>query len=77
MLDLGGSIATPLDPASRGALVAIRAKDEHALVAELQGADILTSSRDGNLRVSPHCYNTHADIEALLGALAPRRHLLA
>jgi selenocysteine lyase/cysteine desulfurase len=75
--ELGGSIATPLDPASRGALVAIRSGDEHALVAALAADGILTSSRDGNLRVSAHCYNTHEDIEQLLAGLARHRALLA
>ncbi len=74
---LGGQIATPRDPASRGAMVAIRSTDEHAIVAALAADGILTSSRDGNLRVSAHCYNTHADIEALLAGLARHRALLA
>ena len=58
--ELGGTVVTPRDPASRGALVAIRSTDEHALVGALAADGILTSSRDGNLRVSAHCYNTHA-----------------
>ena len=68
---------TPRDPASRGALVAIRSTDEHALVGALAEDGILTSSRDGNLRVSAHCYNTHEDIEQLLAGLARHRALLA
>ena len=66
--ELGGSVVTPRDPASHGALVAIRSTDEHALVGALAEDGILTSSRDGNLRVSAHCYNTHEDIETLLAA---------
>ena len=75
--ELGGQMVTPADPARRGALAAIRSTDEHALVAALAGDGILTSSRDGNLRVSPHCYNTHEDIETLLAALGRHRALLA
>jgi selenocysteine lyase/cysteine desulfurase len=75
--ELGGSLATPLDPAQRGALVAIRSVDEHAHVAALAADGILTSSRDGNLRVSAHCYNTHEDIETLLAGLKRHRSLLA
>ena len=75
--ELGGSIVTPRDPASRGALVAIRSTDEHALVGALAEDGILTSSRDGNLRISAHCYNTHEDIEQLLAGLARHRALLA
>ena len=65
-------------PASRGALVAIRSTDEHALVDALADDGILTSSRDGNLRISAHCYNTHEDIEtaARLASRAPRCSLV-
>ena len=75
--ELGGNVVTPRDPAQRGALVAIRSTDEHALVGALAADGILTSSRDGNLRVSAHCYNTHEDIETLLAALKRHRALLA
>ena len=75
--ELGGTIVTPRDPAARGALVAIRSTDEHALVGALAGDGLLTSSRDGNLRISAHCYNTHEDIEQLLAGLARHRALLA
>jgi selenocysteine lyase/cysteine desulfurase len=75
--ELGGSVVTPRDPAQRGALVAIRSTDEHALVAALAADGILTSSRDGNLRISAHCYNTHEDIASLLEALKRHRALLA
>ena len=75
--ELGGKVVTPRDPASRGALVAIRSTDEHALVGALAEERILTSSRDGNLRISAHCYNTHEDIETLLSALKRHRTLLA
>jgi len=75
--ELGGTVVTPRDPASHGALVAIRSTDEHALVGALAEEGVLTSSRDGNLRVSAHCYNTHEDIEQLLAGLARNRALLA
>jgi selenocysteine lyase/cysteine desulfurase len=75
--ELGGTVVTPRDPASHGALVAIRSTDEHALVTALAEDGLLTSSRDGNLRVSAHCYNTHEDIEQLLAGLARHRALVA
>lgn len=70
---LGGRIATPKAPGCRGPLVAVRSRDAEALVARLSSDGIVTSSRDNNLRVSAHCYNTAADIEHLLSSL--RRHV--
>jgi selenocysteine lyase/cysteine desulfurase len=75
--ELGATVVTPRDATRRGALVAIRSSDEHALVGALAEEGVLTSSRDGNLRVSAHCYNAHEDIEALLAALRRHRRLLA
>ena len=37
---------------------------------------IVTSERDGNLRVSPHAYNTAEDIDAVLAALGRHRGFL-
>jgi selenocysteine lyase/cysteine desulfurase len=75
--ELGGRVATPRDPERRGPLVAIVSTDEHALVAALAADGIVTSSRAGNLRVSPHAYNSAEDVEVVLAALARHRHLLA
>ncbi len=75
--ELGGVVVTPRDPERRGALVCIRSTDAPALVAALGGDGIVTSERDGNLRVSPHAYNVEADIDAVLAGLAGRRELLA
>ncbi len=48
----------------------------NALVAALDERGIVTSGRDGNLRVSAHAYNTEEDIDAVLEALrASREHL--
>jgi selenocysteine lyase/cysteine desulfurase len=61
----------------RGALICIASTDAPGLVAALAADGIVTSSRDGNLRVSAHCYNSAGDIDAVLSALARHRHLLA
>jgi selenocysteine lyase/cysteine desulfurase len=74
--ELGGRVVTPGAPAKRGPLVAIASSDEHALVATLEAEGIVASSRDGNLRVSPHCYNSAEDIAAVLSALERHRDLL-
>jgi selenocysteine lyase/cysteine desulfurase len=75
--DLGGRVVTPRDPDRRGPLVAVASTDEHALVATLEADGVVTSSRDGNLRVSFHGYNSIEDVEALLAALRRHRALLA
>jgi selenocysteine lyase/cysteine desulfurase len=74
--ELGARVVTPRDPARRGPLVAVESKDVNALVGALAARRIVTSSRDANLRVSPHCYNTAEDILALLDALRHHHELL-
>lgn len=75
--ELGGKVVTPREPDRHGALVCIRSSDVDQLVTALRLEGIVTSSRDGNLRVSAHSYNSEDDIEAVLGVLARHRHLLA
>ncbi len=74
--ELGGVVATPRAPERRGALVCIGSTDAPALVRALADDGIVTSDRDGNLRVSAHAYNVAEDIDALLAALARHRGLL-
>ena len=73
--ELGASLATPRE--AHGALMCVRSTDSKALVAALDGEGIVTSERDGNLRVSAHCYNTVEDVDAVLEALQKHRQLLA
>ena len=75
--ELGGSVATPRAASERGALVCIRSTDAPALVRALGAEGIVTSERDGNLRVSAHAYNVGEDIETVLAGLARHRQLLA
>jgi selenocysteine lyase/cysteine desulfurase len=75
--DLGGRVVTPQAREQRGALVCVASKDASALVAALAADGIVTSSRDGNLRLSAHCYNTAGDVERVLEALTRQRFLLA
>jgi selenocysteine lyase/cysteine desulfurase len=74
--ELGGTVVTPRDPEKRGALVCIASTDAPGLVAELGKDGIVTSDRDGNLRVSAHAYNTVEDIDAVLASLARDRAFL-
>lgn len=75
--ELGGRVVTPRVHDQRGALVCIASTDDHALVAALAADGIDVSCRDGNLRVSPHTYNTTGDIDAVLDGLRRHRKLLA
>jgi selenocysteine lyase/cysteine desulfurase len=43
----------------------------------LEREGIVTSSRDGNLRLSAHCYNSADDVDEVLVALRRHRKLLA
>jgi len=45
-------------------------------VRALAAEGIVTSDRDGNLRVSSHAYNVVEDIDTVLAALERHRHLL-
>jgi selenocysteine lyase/cysteine desulfurase len=73
--ELGATVATPRS--SYGALVCVASTDPDALVAALAGERIVTSSRDLNLRISPHLYNVEEDVDRILAALARNRALLA
>jgi selenocysteine lyase/cysteine desulfurase len=75
--ELGVTVATPRAADARGALMCIRSTVPQALVSALDAEGIVTSERDGNLRVSAHCYNTVEDVDAVLAALQRHRALLA
>jgi selenocysteine lyase/cysteine desulfurase len=75
--ELGARAVTPRAREQSGALVCVASTDVHALVAALAAEGIVTSSRDDNLRISAHCYNTAEDVRAVLDVLAANRQLLA
>jgi selenocysteine lyase/cysteine desulfurase len=74
---LGAVVVTPREPERRGPLVCVRSTDVSALVAVLRAERIVCSERDSNLRIALHLYNVEEDVDAILGALARNRHLLA
>jgi len=73
----GFNVVTPLQPSRRGALVTIKSRDVRALVGRLATHSIITSHREHNLRISPHFYNNHQDIERVLEALRANKELMA
>jgi len=74
--ELGAVVVTPRAWEHRGALTCIASTDAEQLVAALGKEGIVTSSRDGNLRISPHCYNSAEDVEVVLEGLRRHRGLL-
>ena len=74
--EVGARVVTPRAADQHGALLCVASTDVEALVGELAKEGIVTSSRDGNLRISPHCYNTAEDVRTVLEVLAQKRGLL-
>jgi selenocysteine lyase/cysteine desulfurase len=74
--ELRARLVTPRKPRRRGALVCVASTDVDALVTALRREGIVTSSRDGNLRISAHAYNSVEDVDAVIAALARNRRLL-
>jgi selenocysteine lyase/cysteine desulfurase len=74
--ELKARLVTPRRPKRRGALLCVKSTDVVELVNALGREGIVTSERDSNLRISPHCYNSVEDVDAVLAALARNRRLL-
>jgi selenocysteine lyase/cysteine desulfurase len=75
--ELGATVVTPRAPEQRGALICVKSRNSNELVAALGREGIVTSERDGNLRISAHCYNTLEDVDTVLASLRRHRDLLA
>jgi len=64
--------ASPLDPARRGpyGCFAARSPEKTAdLYRKLRSENVIVSLREGNIRVSPHLYNTERDIDRLIAVI--------
>jgi len=75
--ELGARVVTPRAAEQRGALVCVASSDVDQLVGALAEGGVVTSSRDDNLRISAHSYNTAEDVTTVLGLLARNRSLLS
>jgi selenocysteine lyase/cysteine desulfurase len=67
---LGLTVASPLDPAAKGANTAIRVPDAAQVEARMLEAGYVVSARNDVIRIAPHFYNTAEDVTGALRALA-------
>jgi selenocysteine lyase/cysteine desulfurase len=66
--------ASPLDAAQRGpyGCFAARSREKTTeLYQRLRKENVIVSLREGNIRVSPHLYNTDRDIDRLISVITP------
>jgi selenocysteine lyase/cysteine desulfurase len=49
------------------------AREPDELVKRCRAAGVAVNARGGRVRVSPHCYNTHAEIDQFLEAARGER----
>ena len=67
-LDL--EVASPLDPAAKGANTAIRIANAAAVEAQMLQSGYVVSARNDVIRIAPHFYNTADDVVGALRELA-------
>lgn len=63
------ALVTPVDPSQRAGIVTLRPRDTTAAAARLTEAGVVFSLREGGIRLSPHLYNTRAEIDTTLAVL--------
>lgn len=71
LMTSGFRVLTPLEPEHRSGIVTFCHPQRSAqeLFDALRAARIVCAVREGGVRVSPHLYNTRADVDAVLEAL--------
>jgi len=68
--ELGFELVSPIEAGRRAAIVVVSIPAAERWYDELRRRGIDVALRAGNLRFSPHLYNTHADIDRALGVLS-------
>src|SRR5260370_1994951 len=66
--------ASPLDPERRGPYGCFTARSPEKTAEHyhrLRKENVIVSLREGNIRVSPHLYNTERDIDRLISVVTP------
>jgi kynureninase len=66
----GLTVRSPLQAERRTSIVAVAHPDPHGAVDALRARGIVVDARPGVVRFSPHFFNTEAEIDAALEALA-------
>jgi kynureninase len=72
-LDAGFHVRSAPTPDTRSAIVMIAADDPASAVAHLDRAGIIVDARPGYVRVSPHFYNTSAEVDRVVDELTAWR----
>jgi selenocysteine lyase/cysteine desulfurase len=69
LVRLGVELLTPQDDISLAGILAFRHPEAEQIHKQLHADQIHIMSHAGRLRIALHGYNTHTDVERLLGAL--------
>jgi cysteine desulfurase/selenocysteine lyase len=65
------ALTSPADPEHGSAIWCVRVADAAATFARLREEGVVASLREGNIRLSPHAYNTVDEVVRVVDLLAP------
>lgn len=64
------ALFTPAERSRRGGIVSVRPRDPQATSVRLRAVGVMHSLREGAIRLSPHAYNTIAEVDRVLEVIA-------
>jgi selenocysteine lyase/cysteine desulfurase len=67
------TLASPTDGVHESGILCVRTPDVQASYRDLRQAGVVCVQREGSIRLSPHCYNTHQEVERVVDVLTQRR----